>query len=251
MKTVSFHTISRRLDEIGLFERVQETEHELTDFDLQHRLAFADQYLHWTAGQWAPVFFSDETHFYLGHHGRSSVRRPVRVSQDPKYMRQEKQLHGKASLWGCICAEELVHAELSAGSPRHCDILRHNLIASFRQLFSTVGPWGFQQDNVRFHTTPETVTYRHEKGVTLIKCPPWSPDLNTIVNLWNDLNGPCLLSLPLDIGGNGNCSSQRSGRPPTSNSSPACCRSMPRRLCGCQCMRARAQRLRPKGLPPR
>jgi len=186
---VSPHTISRRLDEIGLFGRVQETEHELTEFDLQRRLAFANQYLHWTADQWARVFFSDETHFYLGHHGRTYVRRPVGASHDPKYMRQEKQLHGKVSLWGCICAEGLGHAELYAGSldsTRHRDILRHSLIKTLRQFYPS-GPWNFQQDNVRFHTTPETVTYLHERGVTLIEWPPWSPDLNPIENLWNVL----------------------------------------------------------------
>lgn len=184
---VSAHTISRRLDEVGLFGRVQETEHEWSEFDLQRRLAFANQYLHWTEDQWARVFFSDETNFYLGHHGRTYVRRPVGKSHDPNYMRQEKQLHGKVSLWGCICAEGLGHAELYAGSldsTRYRDILRHSLISSFRQ-FSPQGPWFFQQDNVRFHTTPETVTYLHEKGATLIEWPPWSPDLNPIENLWN------------------------------------------------------------------
>ena len=186
---VSPHTISRRLDEIGLYGRVQDTEYELTEFDIQRRLTFANQYLHWTEDQWARVFFSDETNFYLGHHGRTYVRRPAEASHDPKYMRQERQLHGKVSLWGCICAEGLGHAELFAGSldsTRHRDILRHNLIPTFKQFYPD-GPWFFQQDNVRFHTTPETITYLHEKGVTLIEWPPWSPDLNPIENLWNGL----------------------------------------------------------------
>lgn len=186
---ISAHSISRRLDEIGLYGRVQETEHDLTEFDIQRRLAFANQYLHWTEDQWSRVFFSDETHFYLGHHGRTYVRRPVSAAHDPKYMRQEQQLHGKVSLWGCICSEGLGHAELYAGSldsTRHRDILRHSLIKSFRQFYPD-GPWFFQQDNARFHTTPETITYLHEKGVTLIEWPPWSPDLNPIENLWNVL----------------------------------------------------------------
>jgi transposase len=186
---VSPHTISRRLDEIGLLGRVQEREHALTEFDLQRRLAFANEHLGRSEDWWAQVFFSDETHFYLGHHGRTYVRRPVGASHDPKYMRQEQQLHGKVSLWGCICAEGLGHAELYAGSldsTRHRDILRHSLIKSFR-VFYPAGPWKFQQDNVRFHTTPETVTYLHEKGVSLLEWPPWSPDLNPIENLWNVL----------------------------------------------------------------
>jgi transposase len=195
---VSPHTISRRLDEIGLYGRVQETEYALTEFDIQRRLAFANQYLHWTADQWARVFFSDECNFYLGHHGRTYVRRPVGQSHDAKYMRQEQQLHGKVSLWGCICAEGLGHAELYAGSldsTRHRDILRHSLIPTFKQ-FYPAGPWYFQQDNVRFHTTPDTVTYLHNKGVTLLEWPPWSPDLNPIENLWNVLKARVYARFP-------------------------------------------------------
>jgi transposase len=195
---VSSHTISRRLDEVGLFGRVQETEHELTEFDLQRRLAFAHQYENWTDDQWARVFFSDECNFYLGHHGRTYVRRPIGESHNPKYMRQVKQLHGKVSLWGCFCAEGLGHAELYSGSlnsTRHRDILRHSLIPSFRQFYPN-GPWFFQQDNVRFHTTPDTITYLHDKGVTLIEWPPWSPDLNPIENLWDVLKARVYARFP-------------------------------------------------------
>lgn len=195
---VSIDTIDRRLNEVGLFGRVQETEHALDEFDIQRRLAFANQYLHWSEDQWARVFFSDETHFYLGHHGRTYVRRPVGASHDPKYMRQEEQRHGKVSLWGCICAEGLGHAELYAGSldsTRHRDMLRHSLIPTFKQ-FYPAGPWYFQQDNVRFHTTPNTLTYLHEKGITLFEWPPWSPDLNPIENLWNELKARVYARFP-------------------------------------------------------
>lgn len=98
-------------------------------------------------------------------------------------------LKGKVSLWGCICGEGLGHAEMFSGSLDAIDhrrILRHNLIPTFKQFFPN-GPWYFQQDNARFHTTPETLSYLHGRGVTSIEWPPWSPDLNPIENLWSDL----------------------------------------------------------------
>jgi transposase len=195
---VSPHTVSRRLDEVGLVGRVQETEHELDEFDIQRRLAFANEHINWTEDQWSHVFFSDECNFYLGQHGRQYVRRPVGQSHDPKYMHAVPQLHGKVSLWGCICAEGLGHAELYAGSldsTRHRDILRHSLIPSFKQFFPS-GPWYFQQDNVRFHTTSDTLAYLHNTGVTVIEWPPWSPDLNPIENLWNVLKARVYARFP-------------------------------------------------------
>jgi hypothetical protein len=107
---VSPHTMSRRLDEIGLFGRVQEEEYDYSEFDLQRRLAFANEYIKYDEDWWSTVFFSDETPFYLGHYGRVYVRRPVGASHDPKYMHAAHQPSGKVSLWGCISAEGLGHA---------------------------------------------------------------------------------------------------------------------------------------------
>ena len=220
-----------RLDEIGLCGCVQETEHELTEFDLQRRLAFANQYLHWTEDQWARVFFSDETATSTSAITVASyVRRPVGASHDPKYMRAAPQLHGKVSLWGCICAEGLGHAELYAGSldsTRHRDILRHSLIPSFRQFYPD-GPWIFQQDNVRFHTTPDTVTYLHEKGVTLLEWPPWSPDLNPS-RIWNVLKARVYARFPQTMEEMEAVHPRGVGRPDLTFISRIC-RSMPRRL---------------------
>jgi hypothetical protein len=186
---VSARTIRRELNAADLFSHSQQTEYDYSEFDIQRRLAFANEHSEHNEAWWSRVFFSDETHFYLGHYGRVHVQCPVGASHQPEYVRKEKQLHGKVSLWGCICAEGLGHAEIYVGSldsVKHRDILRHSLIPTFREFFPN-GPWLFQQDNVRFHTTAETISFLHEKGVTFIEWPPWSPDLNPIENLWNDL----------------------------------------------------------------
>ena len=45
---VSSRTVRRRLDEVGLFGRVQQVKHALNEFHIQQRLAFANQYADWT-----------------------------------------------------------------------------------------------------------------------------------------------------------------------------------------------------------
>src|SRR3954451_19101655 len=94
---------------IDLHSCVKRAEHE----NVRARIAFAEGYSRWTEEDWSHAMFSDETHFYLGHHGREYVQRPPGTALDPKYTRKEnQQLKGKVSLWGCICAGGLGHAEL-------------------------------------------------------------------------------------------------------------------------------------------
>jgi len=183
---VSARTVRRRLNEADLHSCVQRAEHE----NVRARIAFAEGYSRWTEDDWSRVLFSDETHFYLGHHGREYVQRPPGAGLDPKYTRKEnKRLEGKVSLWGCICAEGLGHAELyvdSLDARRYQTILGLNLVPSAHQFWPR-GQWWFQQDNATPHTAGTSRIWFHNHGVDLIDWPAWSPDLNPIEELWNDL----------------------------------------------------------------
>ena len=183
---VSARTVRRRLNEIDLHSCVQRAEHE----NVRARLSFAEGYSQWTEDKWACVLFSDETHFYLGHHGREYVQRPPGAALDPKYTRKDnEQLKGKVSLWGCICAEGLGHAELyvdTLDAHRYQTILGLNLVSSAHQ-FWPKGQWWFQQDNWTVHTAGTSRDWFHNHGVDLIDWPAWSPDLNPIEELWSDL----------------------------------------------------------------
>jgi transposase len=182
----SARTIRRRLDEVDLHSCVQRAEHE----NVRARISFAEGYSRWTEEDWARVMFSDETHFYLGHQSREYVQRPPGAALDPKYTRKEnQQLKGKVSLWGCISAQGLGHAEIYADSlnaHRYQTIIGLNLVSSARQFWST-GQWWFQQDNWTVHTAGTSQAWFHNHGIDLIEWPAWSPDLNPIEELWHDL----------------------------------------------------------------
>ena len=115
-------------------------------------------YSHWSDQDWARVLWSDEKYFYLNYVGREYVNCPIGQSRDPKYIRPIDKLEGKVSIWGCICAEGLGHAELYAGdlnAAAYQHILSLNLKRS-AGVFFPKGQWWFQQDNASPHTSGTT-----------------------------------------------------------------------------------------------
>ena len=69
---VSARTIRRELNDAGLFSHIQATEHNFTEFDIQRRLAFANEYLHRNEAWWSCVFFSNMATLYIHQHCRIS-----------------------------------------------------------------------------------------------------------------------------------------------------------------------------------
>jgi transposase len=187
---VSARTVRRRLDEAEDFGRVARMEYPFTAAHLKKRLSFARGYLNWTKKKWATVIFSDETHIELGTTGRVWVQRPAGHAFDYEYVSRTKISHPKrVSAWGCfsrngvgdICIfTEMLDAKLMR------NILNDHLIQSARRLFPRTH-WWFLQDNDPKHTSIPVRTWLHNKGVQCLDFPPYSPDLNPIENLWNDL----------------------------------------------------------------
>ena len=72
---VSRKTFSRRLQEIGLFNRTPRKKPLVSSKNKKKRLEFANRYVIWTYENWAKVFFSDESKFDLfGNDGKKQCK---------------------------------------------------------------------------------------------------------------------------------------------------------------------------------
>jgi len=183
---VSARTVRRRLDEAGLFGRVEREEHILDENDLRRRLAFANGYKHWTAADWERVIFSDEKHFTLGQHGQQWVQRPPGEAYNPLYTHTENENPTLVTIWGCFASHEIGQAEIFLGDLNgklYRRILEGNLKPTYKKFFPE-GQWYFQHDNDPSHSCNLAKTWFHSNGVTVLDFPPWSPDLNPIENVW-------------------------------------------------------------------
>jgi transposase len=187
---VSSRTIDRRLQEAGLFGRVARHKRDYSPVELRKRLAFAEGYKDWTPEQWCKVLFSDEKCFYgRGFCGRVWVRRPIGDALKPEYCVHKVAHPVKVNVWACFCAGgqgymHIFNENMDGALMRR--ILSENLIPSAQLHFSfdPPEPWFLLHDNDKKFGCDMVKRLLHEKGVTTIDFPPYSPDLNPIENLW-------------------------------------------------------------------
>jgi len=190
---VSPRTIDRRLIEADLHGRVARKRFELTDEHVRKRLSFAEGYKNWTEQQWETVLFTDETSFKgAGFHGQVWVRRPPGQALNPEYTVDKKPHPVKVHFWGCFSANGVGYSYIfneNLNAKLLKTIIKANLLPSAELLFPQDPPqqWWFLQDNDPKHTSREIKTWLHNKGVSCLDFPPYSPDLNPSENLWNDM----------------------------------------------------------------
>jgi DDE superfamily endonuclease len=178
-----------RLDEAGLYGRVAKKEFPFTEQHIAKRLSFVHTHINWKDDQWDRVLFSDESTIEMGPHGQVWVQRPLGAAYDPKYMCSKPHHPPSVHMWACFCGNgvgeiDLFHENLEQKKMKA--ILEEHLLSSSRQYFPS-GEWWFLQDNDPKHSSRLVQHWLFNHGVLCMKFPPYSPDLNPIENLWNDL----------------------------------------------------------------
>lgn len=98
----------------------------------------------------------------------------------------------KVNVWACFCGRGLGYMHIFNGKLNAKllrSILINNLLPSAKLHFSFDPPeqWYFQHDNDRKFTGNLVQTWLHNNGIPLLDFPAYSPDLNPIENLWNDM----------------------------------------------------------------
>ena len=186
---VSPRTVDRRLQEVGLFGRVARHKRDYKPVEIRKRLSFANGYGHHDADWWEKVLFSDEKCFYSGGFcGREWVRREVGTALHPEYCVPQRHKANKINVWACFCAAGqgyiyCFNENMNGVLLRK--ILRENLVPS-AELHFAVGreQWHLLHDNDKKFGCDIVQEFLHNKGVSCIDFPPYSPDLNPIENLW-------------------------------------------------------------------
>jgi transposase len=190
---ISTDTIDRRLKEAGLFGRVARHKWKYTEEHKRKRLSFANGYRDWTEEKWEKVLFSDESIFYgAGFCGRTWVRRPVGEELNPDFCVDQKPHQVKVNVWGCFCAAGVGYLYIF-NETLDKKLLRkifndgHLLQSAEDRGLVDQGEWWFVQDNDPKHRSAEVQTWLFNHGITSLDFPPYSPDLNPIEHVWNDV----------------------------------------------------------------
>ena len=164
----------------------------LSEDNRKARLAQAKEHRNWTEEQWFSILWSDETWVKPGRHTRPRVTRKIGLSElyhpdyiEPRYQRKIGQM-----FWGSISGKygrykglfwEKDWESINEGS--YSGII----IPLVQEILQQYPDLQFQQDNAKGHAASFMKSVFESIGIQPIYWPVFSPDLNPIETLWNDI----------------------------------------------------------------
>ena len=185
------NTIRNRFHEIGLYSRVVRKKPYVNKINRGKRIAYAKMMMEKPYDYWKHVLWSDESKFNLfGSDGKIMVWRSMMEEHHPKCtVPTVKHNGGSVMVWGCFSRNgvgNLCFIEGNMDRFLYREVLRKNLLQSCQKL-GLENSFVFQHDNDPKHTAGLVKDWLKQKKIETLNWPPFSPDMNPIEHLWNEL----------------------------------------------------------------
>lgn len=176
----------------GYGRRVERKKCPLSNENRKKRKEWAEEHKDWTDEQWDEILWSDETWVQPDRHRRVWVTRKIGGEEiyDKDCVAHRHQRKIGWMFWGSISGKYGRHKGLfwekdwetiNEGSYSGIIIpLVDDIQKQYPELL-------FQQDNAKGHASAFTKSVLAAAGIRVMEWPPFSPDLNPIETLWNDM----------------------------------------------------------------